>query len=175
MDRINFVTFIQKNVVWSWFRKIFWRRECLTFQYSCLENSMDRGAWCLVGYSSWDHKESDTTKQLRHTHTLYQGHTCLALPLCKISSILTLCLPVSIRKDAFFYAITISLPPKATCVRVCLKPKQENQTHHSSRIQGLALSQAMYMFLGNPYCFHRQWNDTFPIKKKTYRYKHKYR
>ena len=27
--------------------------------YSCLENSMDRGA-----YSPWDHKESDTTDQL---------------------------------------------------------------------------------------------------------------
>ena len=126
---------------------------------------MDRGAWCLVGDSSWDHKESDTTKQLRHAHTLYYGHTCLAPLPCKISSILTLYLPVSIRKDAFFYAIAISLPTKATCVRVCLKPKQENQTHRGSRIQALALSQAMYMFLGNPYCFHTQWNDTFPIKK----------
>ena len=28
-------------------------------QYSCLENSMDRG---LAGYSSWGHKESDTTE-----------------------------------------------------------------------------------------------------------------
>ena len=31
-------------------------------KYSCLENSMDRGA--LVGYSPWDLKESDTTEQL---------------------------------------------------------------------------------------------------------------
>ena len=31
-------------------------------QYSCLENSMDRGA-CWV-CSPWDHKESDTTEQL---------------------------------------------------------------------------------------------------------------
>ena len=30
-----------------------------SFQYSCLENSMDRG---LAGYSSWGHKESDTTE-----------------------------------------------------------------------------------------------------------------
>ena len=30
-------------------------------QYSCLENSMDRGAWA---YSSWGCKESDTTEQL---------------------------------------------------------------------------------------------------------------
>ena len=29
-------------------------------QYSCLENSMDRGAWGC--------KESDTTEQLTHTH-----------------------------------------------------------------------------------------------------------
>ena len=33
-------------------------------QYSCLENSMDRGA--LFGYSPWGHKESDTTEK---THT----------------------------------------------------------------------------------------------------------
>ena len=35
------------------------------FQYSCLENSRDRGAWS-VGYSPWGHKGSDTTD---HTHT----------------------------------------------------------------------------------------------------------
>ena len=33
-------------------------------QYSCLENSMDRGAWGLTGYSLWDHKESYTTEWL---------------------------------------------------------------------------------------------------------------
>ena len=31
-------------------------------QESCLENTMDRGAWW--GYSPWGHKESDTTEQL---------------------------------------------------------------------------------------------------------------
>ena len=31
-------------------------------QYSCLENSMDRGA--LLANSPWGHKESDTTEQL---------------------------------------------------------------------------------------------------------------
>ena len=36
-------------------------------QYSCLENSMDRGAWQAT--SPPDHKESDTTEQLSHTHT----------------------------------------------------------------------------------------------------------
>ena len=40
-------------------------------QYSCLENPVDRG--CLVGYSPWGHKESDTTERLRfhfHCHSL---------------------------------------------------------------------------------------------------------
>ena len=32
-------------------------------QYSCLENSMERGAWRST-YSPWGHKESDTTEQL---------------------------------------------------------------------------------------------------------------
>ena len=31
-------------------------------QYSCLENSMDRGAWW--GYSPWGLKESDMTEQV---------------------------------------------------------------------------------------------------------------
>ena len=36
------------------------------FQYSCLENPMDRGAWrgTVVGYSPWSHKELDTIAQL---------------------------------------------------------------------------------------------------------------
>ena len=37
-----------------------------TLQYSCLENSMDRGPW--GGYNPCDHKESDTTEQLTLTH-----------------------------------------------------------------------------------------------------------
>ena len=32
-------------------------------QYSCLENLMDRGAWCAT-YSPWGCKESDTTERL---------------------------------------------------------------------------------------------------------------
>ena len=35
------------------------------FQYSCLENAMDGGAW--LGYTPWGHKELDTTEQL-HFH-----------------------------------------------------------------------------------------------------------
>ena len=31
-------------------------------QYSCLKNSMDRGAWNLLqGYSLWGHKDEDAT------------------------------------------------------------------------------------------------------------------
>ena len=41
-------------------------------QYSCLENSMARGAW--RGYSPWDHKESDRAEQL-YTHTHPRTHT----------------------------------------------------------------------------------------------------
>ena len=39
-------------------------------QCSCLENPIDRGAWW--GYSLWGCKESDTTKQLTHTHEALQ-------------------------------------------------------------------------------------------------------
>ena len=34
-------------------------------QYSCLENP--HGQRSLVGYSPWDHKESDTTEATEHT------------------------------------------------------------------------------------------------------------
>ena len=40
------------------------------FQYSYLENSMDRG---FPG--PWDHKESNMTELLRHTHTHTHTHT----------------------------------------------------------------------------------------------------
>ena len=33
-------------------------------QYSCLEKAMDRGAWGLVCYSLWGHKELDTIHML---------------------------------------------------------------------------------------------------------------
>ena len=47
-------------------------------QYSCLENSMDRGA-CQATYSPWGRKELGTTEQLAHTHT--HTHTYVLLQL----------------------------------------------------------------------------------------------
>ena len=47
-------------------RKIPWRRDSNPFQYSCLENSMDRGAWQATVHGVTD---IDTTEQLTHTHT----------------------------------------------------------------------------------------------------------
>ena len=41
------------------------------FQYSCLENSMDRGAWWVL----WGCKELDTIGQLTHTYTHTHTHT----------------------------------------------------------------------------------------------------
>ena len=43
-------------------------------QYSCLENSMDRGAWQAI-YSPWGCKESDTTEVAlaQHTAQLWKG------------------------------------------------------------------------------------------------------
>ena len=48
-------------------------------QYSCLENPMDRGAWC-----PWGHKESDMTERLHFTRAYlslktWQNPLCLPL------------------------------------------------------------------------------------------------
>ena len=42
-----------------------------SLQYSCLENSMDRGTW--RANSPWGCKESDTTEQLTHSFTHYMN------------------------------------------------------------------------------------------------------
>ena len=43
-------------------------------QYSCLENSMDRGTW-----PAWHCKESDKTEELTDTHTHTNTHTHILL------------------------------------------------------------------------------------------------
>ena len=40
-------------------------------QYSCPENSMDKGAW-LATYSPWGRKESDTTEGTEYTHGFHR-------------------------------------------------------------------------------------------------------
>ena len=46
------------------------------FQYSCLENSMDRGAQ----WAPWGCKESDTTEQLTHTYKIFSSIAAPAPP-----------------------------------------------------------------------------------------------
>ena len=41
-------------------------------QFSCLENSVDRGVWCV---SLWVCKESDTTEETEHTHLVIVEHS----------------------------------------------------------------------------------------------------
>ena len=59
----------RRPVLDPWVRKISWRRACNPSQYSCLENSMGRGAWRATVHGV---TESNTTEQLhthKHTHT----------------------------------------------------------------------------------------------------------
>ena len=51
-------------------------------QYSCLENSMDRGAWQDRGDSPWGHKESDIAEHPhKHTHRDKDGPAVKNLPV----------------------------------------------------------------------------------------------
>ena len=47
-------------------------------QHSCLENTMDRGAWWA---SLWGREESDTTKVTQHAPSY--GSTYIVFPTCK--------------------------------------------------------------------------------------------
>ena len=48
--------------VWSLGQEDPWRKNGNPLQYSCLENSMDRGDW--GGYSPRDRKETDVTERI---------------------------------------------------------------------------------------------------------------
>ena len=47
-----------------WVRKISWRRNGYTLQYSCLENPKDRGAW----QGLWGHGVTKSQTRLSNTH-----------------------------------------------------------------------------------------------------------
>ena len=47
-------------------------------QYSCLEDSIDRGAWRAT-YSPWDRKESDTTEQPTPLYLLRASQVALVV------------------------------------------------------------------------------------------------
>ena len=49
-----------------WVGKILWRRKWHPLQYSCPKKS--HGQRILVGYSPWDHKESDRTELLNNSN-----------------------------------------------------------------------------------------------------------
>ena len=57
---------VQETGFDPWVRKIPWKGNGYRLQYSCLENTMDRGAWWAI-YSPWGLKELDTTERLTHT------------------------------------------------------------------------------------------------------------
>ena len=71
-----------------WVRKIFWRREWLLtavffpdgylLQYSCLENSMDRGAWQATVHGvakSQTQSTEQPTLSLSHVYINLHAHT----------------------------------------------------------------------------------------------------
>ena len=70
----------QETQIWSLHREDSLEKEMgpiqPTPQYSCLENTMDRGS--LGSYNPWDHKESDMTECAHvYTNTHTNTHTHL--------------------------------------------------------------------------------------------------
>ena len=55
-----------------WFRKIPWRRK---WQPTPVFLSEFLGQRSLAGYSPWVHKESDTTRQVTHTHIHHERNS----------------------------------------------------------------------------------------------------
>ena len=60
---------MQETQVQSLGQEIPWRREWQPTPVFLPEKF--HGLRSLAGYSPWGHKESDTTEQLTHTHTLW--------------------------------------------------------------------------------------------------------
>ena len=61
----------RRHGFYPWVRKIPWRRKGNLFQYSCLENPMDRGAWQATVHGitkSWTWLSSWTTIISKHEH-----------------------------------------------------------------------------------------------------------
>ena len=69
-------------------------RRRASFQYSCLENSMDRGLQSMVGYSPWGCKELDmpevtehnTSKEREKTILVWLGRPCHSPSLPQLKS-----------------------------------------------------------------------------------------
>ena len=51
------------GLIYPWFRKIPWRRNGNTFQYSCLGNPMDRGAWWVIVHGVEKLRRDSATEQ----------------------------------------------------------------------------------------------------------------
>ena len=52
-----------------WVRKILWRRTCNPVRYSCLENSMDRGAWQATAHRVTKNRTQLKWRNTKHTFT----------------------------------------------------------------------------------------------------------
>ena len=63
---VNNLPSVQETEFDSWVGKIPWRREW--HSAPVFLPGEFHGQRSLVGYSPWDHKEPDTTEQLRHIH-----------------------------------------------------------------------------------------------------------
>ena len=77
---------VQETQVWSWVRKISWGGNSNPLQYSCLENSKDRGSWraMVPGVT-----ESDITEQ-GHTHWVPCTPPWCLLPWAGLSDVMTI-------------------------------------------------------------------------------------
>ena len=73
-------------------------------QYSCLENSMDRGAWWVTVHGVT--KSQITTKRLTHTHTHTHTHTTLLGSWPRLA-ILCIFLSLLFKSNSLAYSIPL--------------------------------------------------------------------